>query len=229
MSREDGRKLLPCLQEPSIITSLRPMTRFTDWGSLRYLHDIFYAFKLQYETPVDPATCKIKRRATHAIILLSSCLVSYDFDQNAFKVYDDHVPQECSWNCCTGVGHGDLFYILCQKNTYEKPYAVLMVYNDSVHKWYPTPVVGFENFPHALPVSYELFSKPELPRAQLLLIGEGRLCILWADKIDIHNAVTQIYCTKFDVQVIDEQPCAVNVSTQLYNVRGPHFIGINAV
>ncbi|VFQ90777.1 unnamed protein product [Cuscuta campestris] len=197
--------------------------------SKQHLDDTFYAFKLQYETPVDPATCKSKRRATHAVILLSNHLVSYDFDQNAFKVYDDHVPQECSWKCCTGVGHGNLFYILCQKNTYEKPYAVLMVYNDSVHKWYPTPVVGFENFPHALPVSYERFSKPELPRAQLLLIGEGRLCILWADKVDFHNAVTPIHCTKFDVQVIDEQPRAVNVSTQLFNIRGPHSIRINAV
>ncbi|VFQ90138.1 unnamed protein product [Cuscuta campestris] len=56
--------------------------------------------------------------------------------------------------------------------------------------------------------------------------GKERLCILWAD---FHGKAARIYCTTFDVHVIDQQPRAVNVSTNVYNVKGSHLNELDAV
>ncbi|VFQ75217.1 unnamed protein product [Cuscuta campestris] len=183
------------------------------------------AFKLDYETTADPATGHIKRRDTRAVFFTWTERISYDFVKNEFKVSrGDRIKDPLE--CVGGVGHGNLIYFLFNEEPEER--ANLMVYNDRFHKWYKTPVVGLENFPHALPAGKKQYSRvlPSYTPAKLLLIGKERLCILWAD---FRGNAARIYCTTFDVHVIDRQPRAVNVSTNVYNVKGSHLNELDAV
>ncbi|RAL52430.1 hypothetical protein DM860_007287 [Cuscuta australis] len=160
------------------------------------------------------------RHATHAVIFLLGKQISYDIDSNSFHVSPSHAGHKFY---CEGVGVGDLIYFLRENQPNER--AMLMVYNDRLHKWYPTPVLGL-NHPNALLVGYKRYTVVEYPSAKLLLIRERCLCILWAD---IHYDSTRIYCTKFNVHVKDEQPRAVNVSTRVHRVKGFHCDDLEAV
>ncbi|VFQ93112.1 unnamed protein product [Cuscuta campestris] len=213
---------LKCLDCHELSKGWQSLSSISDELSDSPLGFCLYAFKLEYATTAEPATSKICH-ATRAVIFLLGRRISYDFESNSFDVSESHIGHKFY---CRGVGVGDLIYFLRDNQPNKR--AILMAYNDRLHKWYPTPVLGLDNSNHALPVGYKLYRRfiVEYPPAKLLVIREGRLCILWAD---IRSDVTQIHCTKFNVHVKDEQPHAVNVSTQVYRVKGFHTENLEAV
>ncbi|RAL41113.1 hypothetical protein DM860_008811 [Cuscuta australis] len=192
------------------------------------------AFKLEYATTTDSATGKTKPHPRRALIFIRlGCWISYDFERNEFNVSKKVHKIFRQLYDCEAVSLGDVFYSLV-KDERRGVIVPLMAYIHpfSADKGYETPVLGLGNIDNALPVGYRkrVYSDIEVvhPPSKLLLIGEGRLCILWAE---MRPPTKLIYCTVFNVCVEgdDEKPHAVNVSTRVYKVRGAHGHNLHAV
>lgn len=173
------------------------------------------AFKLEYATNTDSA-----KHARRALFFGMGLWISYNFETNEIKQFEGHVRIRL---LCGGVGYGDAIYFLIRDLPNQR--AGLMAYTDPfIQKGRPTPVFGLENFKNALPVAD---SSEEFPPTNLLLMGEGRLCIIWSN-ILARPVVTRIYCTKFNVHLKDKKLQALNVTTQVYDVNGRHIYSLHA-